>query len=241
MKSPSTKSSSELHGEVKRELKTLKRDLKTIEGRLSPGQFIDDAIFYNKGRNIASTFDHLQKNPVGTAFLSLGTILLMEDENHQTLETISKNKVTSVKDSIRSVKETLKNQMPHKEHSTGMHPSIGDIAKEKVSDLKDSISSKVESVKSKLHDTAEVKLNLKESISNLDPMTMIALGAGLGALTGLSLPVSDKERTFVDENLGPKLGDLNADLQIAVNECSNILKDLVLSDVKNFNIEIFKS
>lgn len=241
MKSPNTKSSSELQGEVKRELKTLNHDLDATSGRFTPGQFIDDAIFNNKDRNIGSTFDHLKKNPIGTAFLSLGAILLMEDENHQTLETISKNKVTSIKDSIQSVKETVKNQMPHKELSPDTSLSAGDIAKKKVSGLKESFTSKVAIVKSKLHDTALTKAKLTDSLSNVDPMTYMALGIGLGALTGAGLPVTEKERTFVDEKLSPKLGDLNSDLQNALNESSNILKDLVISDVKKFNVHIFKT
>lgn len=287
MKSPNTKSTSDLQNEVRKEINNLNRDINALEGRLSPGQFIDDAIFHGRGRNLGATLDHLKNNPVGTAFLSLGTILLMEDENHQTVETLSKNKVTAVRDSINSVKETVKNQLPHKDLQPGMTPSIGDIAKSKVTGIKDSISTKAQDLKtsfnekkeviqSKIHDvkssvdskTSEfgdtiservdqvdvegAKYQLKdkarnfvqsgkETISNLDPMAYMALGAGLGALTGASLPISEKEKTFVQEKITPKFGDLNSDLQNAINECSNILKDLVISDVKNFNVQLFKS
>lgn len=276
MKSPNTKSTSELQSEVRQELNNLNRDINSLESRLSPGQFIDDAIFHGRGRNLGATLDHLKNNPVGTAFLSLGTILLMEDENHQTIETLSKNKVTSVKDSIRSVKETVKNQLPHKELSPGMAPSIGDIAKDKVTGFRDSVTTKAHDLKTSFHDKKEaiqsklhsVKSSVdekvdqvdvegakyqlkdkarnfvqssKDTITNLDPMAYMALGAGLGALTGASLPISEKEKTFVEEKITPKFGDLNSDLQNAINECSNILKDLVVSDVKKFNFQVFKS
>lgn len=262
MKSQNTKTSSELHKEVRHEIKNLDRDLNAIEGRLTPGQFIDDAIFYQKGRNIGATLEHLKNNPVGTAFLSLGTILLMENDNHQTMERLSKNKVTALKDSIKNVKETVRNQLPHKEITPGISPSIGDIAKGKVTNLKDSLNAKVSDIKtsiqtkadewkSELHvEASKVKLKNKASeylhrgkdtVSNLDPMTYMALGASLGVLTGASLPVSEKERAFVQEKMSPRLTDLNSELQIALNECSNILKDLVISDVKNVNVQIFKS
>lgn len=276
MKSPNTKSTSELQSEVRQEINNLNRDINAIEGRLSPGQFIDDAIFHGRSRSLGATFEHLKSNPVGTAFLSLGTILLMEDENHQTMETLSKNKVASVKDSIRTVKETVKNQLPHKELTPGMTPSIGDIAKDKVTGFRDTVSTKAHNIRTTLHDKKEAiqsklhsvksavdekvdqvdvdgaKYQLKdkarnlvqsgkETISNLDPMAYMALGAGLGALTGASLPISEKEKSFVQEKITPKFGDLNSDLQNAINECSNILKDLVISDVKDFNVQLFKS
>ncbi|MFL5808184.1 MAG: hypothetical protein ACJ749_01605, partial [Flavisolibacter sp.] len=78
MKSQNTKSSDELEKEVRHEIRNVRKDIDELSGRFSPGQLIDDVIFYPHGKSPAATFDHLKRNPVGTAFLSLGTILLME-------------------------------------------------------------------------------------------------------------------------------------------------------------------
>ena len=45
MKSQSTKSSGELQQEVRNEVRNVNRDIDNIQGRLSPGRIIDDAIF----------------------------------------------------------------------------------------------------------------------------------------------------------------------------------------------------
>lgn len=301
MKSQNIKSSDQLKREVDQQVHKVRKDLDNIQGRLTPGQLIDDAIFYPKGRNLTSTFNHLKNNPVGTAFLSLGTILLMEDENHLSMEANAKSKVVALKDTVSSVKDTIKQQLPHKELTPGMAPSSGDIAKGKVSHLKESLQSKVSELKENvIHKKEEVagkfsgvKENLstrfdeiqnrfagkessedesnfsfsgaeetrsrfkekaslykekathvfssgKDRIQNLDPVSFMALGAGLGALTGAALPVSEKELSIVSEKFDDKLSNLGTDLQDAINECSNILKDLVIQDVKDYQLQIFK-
>lgn len=334
MKSPNTKSSDQLKREVDQQVRKVRNDIDSFQGRLSPGQLIDDAIFYPHGRSLSSTVDHLKRNPVGTAFLSLGTILLMEDENHMTMESGAKNKLNTVKDSFSSVKETIRQQLPHKELTPGTVPSRGDIAKGKVNHLKENLQSKVSDLKDKIpskeelkskfshnkedlssratdlkeevsakvselkddvtnrfsssdqenesnfsfstddtSETGEQKRKLKEKASeflstgrerastafssgkeratdlyssgkdrvqNMDPLSYMALGAGLGALTGVALPLSEKESSFVGDRLDDKLSGLNQDLQDAINECSNILKDLVIEDVKDFSFRPFK-
>ena len=307
MKSPNTKSSDQLKREVDQQVRKVRNDIDTFQGRMSPGQLIDDAIFHPQGRSLSSTVDHLKRNPVGTAFLSLGTILLMEDENHMTMESGAKNKLNSVKDSFSSVKETIRQQMPHKELEPGTVPSRGDIAKGKVNHLKENLQAKVsdlkeripskEELKSKFShkkedlssqeegesnfsfatdettETVDQKRKLKEKASefltsgrerastafssgkerasglystgkdrvqNMDPLSYMALGAGLGALTGVALPLSEKETSLVGERFDDKLSGFGQDLQEAINECSNILKDLVLQDVKDFNFRPFK-
>jgi hypothetical protein len=286
MKSQNTKSSNELQKEVHKEIRNVKRDLDDIQGRLSPGQIIDDAIFYPHGRSLASTLDHLKRNPVGTSFLSLGTILLMEDETHTTYETSARTKLSSAKadlnNRVQAAKENVKSKIPHKDPNA---PGLGEKLKSKVYDVKEDIGSKTgeikESVQSKATDIKENvqdksssmradaeaafgkmevpgetsgvsnKERIKDKISdvaesgkskvkNLDPMAYMALGAGLGALTGASLPVGEREGEFVDSKFSDKFSDLSHEIQQAVNESSNILKDLVIQDVKDFNLKVFR-
>lgn len=282
MKSQNTKSSDELHNEVRHEIRNVRKDIDELQGRLSPGQLIDDVIFYPHGRSPAATFDHLKRNPVGTAFLSLGTILLMEDESHQSLETISKNKVAAAKNKVSEVRSKL-----------NMHPTAKELAMDKVNEFKDKMdeikseveykvaeaqdkitevkteaSEKISSMKSDttqkvstlsdefgnaLPDTPDVATMKnkisdkfsgymtagKEKFHDMDSTTFMALGAGLGILTGSAIPVSETERSFVDEKFQDKFSGFSSDLQSAINECSNILKDLVISDVKDFKVNLF--
>ncbi|MCM2349018.1 MAG: hypothetical protein NDI69_03290 [Bacteriovoracaceae bacterium] len=280
MKSPNTerKTSDDLKHEVHHELRKVRRDIDEMQSRLSPGQIIDDAIFYPHGRSVVSTFDHLKNNPVGTALLSLGTLLLMEDENHVTYERNARIKANSLK-------EGIKNQMPHKELQPGQVPNAMDRAKAKVTGLKHDLQTKKEElkqtierkksdVKERFSETQEhlslgadfegaalqgpsrkekvresyektrEKLSTgfqsgKEKIQNLDPLAYMALGAGLGALTGASLPISDAERNLVDTRFTGKLSDFSRELQDAVNQSSNILKDLFIDDAKGFSADIF--
>lgn len=260
MKSQNTKSSDELQKEVRHEIRNVRKDIDELQGRITPGQLIDDVIFYPHGQSPAATFDHLKKNPVGTAFLSLGTILLMEDESHQTLETISKNKVAAVRDKVSEARSKM-----------NMHPTAKELALDKLNEFKDkmdeikseveykvaSAQDRVSTVKDDLGnalpetpDAATLKSKVSDKLSgyvsagkdrfqNMDSTTFMALGAGLGVLTGASLPVSETERSFVDDKFQDKFSGFSADLQSAINECSNILKDLVVSDVKDFRVNLF--
>jgi hypothetical protein len=44
MKSQNTKSTDELKSEVRQELHNVETDIKNLQGRMTPGQIIDDAI-----------------------------------------------------------------------------------------------------------------------------------------------------------------------------------------------------
>lgn len=250
MKSQNTKSSAELHQEVRQELNNVKSDINALTGRLSPGQLIDDVIFYPHGRNPGATFDHLKRNPVGTAFLSLGTILLMEDDSHQTLEQKSRNQISKVRDKMN------------------MGPTAKELAADKINEFKDKIDEvkaeaeyKMAEAKDKIdsakQSVSEFSVNIpnipqeaqaatsgwigkgRQKIHDLDSTTFMALGAGLGIVTGAYLPVTETESQFVDDKFQEKLSGFSTDLQSAINECSNILKDLVISDVKDFKVNLF--
>lgn len=279
MKSPNTKSSSELQKDVHKEIRNLRRSLDELQGRLSPGQIIDAAIFYPHGKNLRATFEHLKRNPVGTTFLSLGTILLMEDEAHKTYEQRARSELALKKESLSSKATSAKNTVQSNyEDLKRVASGIKSDVKEKAFDLRDNVQQKgqnlKESVKSNFSDIqeetsdkaagikpsenglkedsvsekfgrgkdklTEIYKNSRETLQNLDPTMMIALGAGLGALTGASLPVSDKEGDFIEEKLGEKFSHLSQDLKDAINESSEILKDLVINDVKEMSFKVFK-
>jgi ElaB/YqjD/DUF883 family membrane-anchored ribosome-binding protein len=282
MKSQNTKSSDELQKEVRHEIRNVRKDIDELQGRFSPGQLIDDVIFYPHGRSPAATFDHLKRNPVGTAFLSLGTLLLMEDESNQSLETLSKNKITSTKNKVSEFSDKTKSRVTELSDKVrsklpvtpGMSPSAKELAMDKVNEVRDKmdqIESDVEykvaaardkfggvkdemseslpdlpetpdmaSLKNKVSDKFSGLLSSsKDKVRDLDPTTFMALGAGLGVITGASLPLSETEKSFVDDKLQDKLSGFSTDLQSAINECSNILKDLVISDVKDFRVNLF--
>ncbi len=292
MKSQNTKSSDELQREVRQEVRNVNRDIDNIQGRLTPGRFIDDAIFYNHSRSPAAIFDHLKRNPVGTTFLSLGTLLLMEDDTHTTYETSARNKISSgrtavnekisaVGSKVSALKEKAQSYIPQKDASEpGLVDRVKDSFDAKVAEIREGLevkanrkeitetfmnadesnsegfagmntgmdadvnfdingggkTGKLQDVKAKL--TSGISQG-REKFQNLDNTTFMALGAGLGILTGASLPVSEAEERMVNDKLQGKLSDFNSELREAMNECSNILKDLVISDVKNFSVKMF--
>ncbi len=89
-----TKDSKQLADEVYRKIDDVDRHLNKMERRLTPGQLIDDFVFYPRGGNIRSTFEHLKANPIGTSFLTLGTVLL-SDYNGNTVEQTASREISS--------------------------------------------------------------------------------------------------------------------------------------------------
>lgn len=221
MKSQDTKKSSlELKQEVHSELNKVKKGLDDIQGRMTPGQFIDDIIFYPHGGSPRRTLEYLKNNPIGTSLLSMGTILLMEDKNKLSVEKRAKEKVES---GAKSIRESTHD------------PRIGET-KEKLRELGINAKSKVNSFRTEL----AAKIPNKEKIEQIDGRSMIVLGAGLGVMTGASLPISDKEnKLFEDSELNQKFSEFDQDFRDALNQCTNVLKDLVVKDVKGFDINIF--
>lgn len=391
MNSKDTKSSEQLRKDVLVQLDKVDSDIDQMGMRLTPGQFIDDIIYYPRGGNPAATFDLLKDNPVGTTFLTLGTLMLMENEHHMTYEQVARSRVSGVvsegkiraqsavnqgrdnvngiiskgRETVESVKgsvDRVKSRFHRNQYdnSPGMLDKARakvdaaiDSSKEMLSDAQDQIEDVVDSsqskfqdlkqdvqekfsggnedreeigfdgytndysqnedinreraiedariafskeeetsgfsgissmngesgigsVKSKIPDTEEVKARVQGAISSasskaselkqdlrenlsgvgdnisdkaqqgmsavksMDPMTYVAVGAGLGALTGLALPVPDSEQNFIDSKLDGTISSFTEDLQSALNESAGILKDLVISDMKSMSLDVFK-
>ncbi len=242
------KTSGELKRDVLNELQNVRHDLDNIQGRLTPGAFIDDALFQPVGKNPRAIFDHLKTNPIGTAFLSLGTILLMEDESQVTYETSLRNRGSSVRskveskvgevnqklhgavDNTKSKIEKFRNKFSGDENTKGAEFDFnagGELG-----------NSSIDANPGEIKDTA---FDAIAEVKGLDPMTFMAIGAGLGALTGISLPVSETEQTMIDQKFQGKLSEFSSEFQDAINQSVQILKDEFLGKFKDFDVNLFKA
>ncbi|HXH29836.1 MAG TPA: hypothetical protein VNJ01_03385 [Bacteriovoracaceae bacterium] len=308
----STKSTTELKNQVLADIKKVKEDFEEIKTRMTPGQLIDDAIYYRRGGgDPAATFDHLKRNPVGTSFLTIGTLLLMEDEYHRSYESMARDKVgvvadkvgavrdsvgsayTSTKatvgnvaDKIGSVKDTIKSKIPGR-NTTGIPESYAADSYGRLDSDRDSMSGTAESMRTSAMDGIDsAKANIREGVDaarstvregmdsarstvrdglntvrsslesatesvketsrevyssarNLDPMTYLVLGAGLGTISGAALPVSQAESRLVDDKLSDKMTLFRNDLEAALNESANILKNEFIGGFTHMNFSIF--
>ena len=208
MNSKNTKSSAELKREVMHELQRVENDIDRIQSRLTPGQLIDDAVFRN--RSTRSSFEKLKENPVGTAFLTVGALLLMEDEQSTSFESRMKGET---------------------------HQAV-DLAKNVAESVSSNAESEFAEVKNKVQNEIQEK---RDVLRNLDPLSYVALGAGLGALTGVSLPLMEKEQEFVDARLNEKFKEFKKDLQEALNQSANVVKNEFFEDFKDYSINFFSS
>jgi hypothetical protein len=327
------KSSRELRNQVMNDIQRVKDDIDEIKQRLSPGQIIDDALFFrHPGASPADTYTLLKQNPIGTSFLTLGTLLLMEDDvSHKTYEHLAKDKAHKVQstlsgaasdtraqvhDKLDQVKASVREHMPHKEQEPGQAPNVMDIAKAKVNaagqaikekaqkkmdqfsetassesslsdkfststgiagpgtdtqlgqsaeSLGDKIKDKVDQASERWSDTADsvrsstgqgienVKSSGRETLEalkeksqelyqdakHLDPLTYMVLGAGLGTLTGASLPMMETEKEKVDQVVEDKMLQFKSELEAAINESINTLKNELIGGATNINLNIF--
>jgi F0F1-type ATP synthase membrane subunit b/b' len=294
------KSAREIRHEVMGDIKKLNHDIDRIKDHLTPGQIIDDAIYYRHAKTPRATFDYLKENPVGTSFLALGTLLLMEDETNRSFETITKNKASgafgSAKESAYEIRDGLKTRIDDvklkvddvksnikskiskekeeiveasaseyeqakekslqgiesaKSKAKSLKGQVQDLKKEaqdKIPDIKDQASKSFDSAKEKIASASEsVKKKVSEGLdtakskaNSIEPLTYAVLGAGLGTLTGASLPLSEKEEKFAEGKMDEKISDFTRDLQDALNESANILKSEFLNDISGIDLNIFR-
>jgi hypothetical protein len=275
MNSKDTKSSRELKREVLQDLNEVNNDMNRIQGRLTPGQLIDDALFQPIGQNPRAIFDHLKANPIGTAFLGLGTLLLMEDDSGGTYEGHIRKRSSSLYENTRYQATLLKGRVSDvnrdvNQKVSGVNEKIHgviDRTKSKVDGLKDKFSksdqaftsgatgesdlgeggelgsSSIDELKDNFGDVkGNITGKFEDSVStlkNLDPMTYVALGAGLGALTGIALPVSDREQLMIDQKASGKLSEFSSQFQDALNQSVKVLKDEFLGKFTDFDVNLF--
>lgn len=254
-----TKTSAELKDQVIRDIQKVKDDLSEIQKRMTPGQIIDDALFYRGVKSPSETFHMLKANPVGTTFLTLGTLLLLENDQHMSHEAMAwkrKDEITSklnenvsmAKAKIAEVRGQV-DSFIHKnrgtEYTQGEIRENIDTGLETMKDKVTQTFENVQNVSSEKMQTASSKISeagqsLYQSSKDLDPLTYIALGIGLGAITGAAIPVSHMEEDFVHSNLDFKFGNFNQELQKAVNESVNIFKKEFIGGITDFDLNLFR-
>lgn len=220
MKSQNTKSSAILKHEVREELKKVERGLDDLQGRLTPGQILDDIIFYPNGASPKRTIEYLKNNPIGTSFLTMGTVLLMEDKESKSFEKRIKNKV---EEGTEALKEKAAD------------PRISE-AKNKVQNMKKNFKSKVDDIRREI----SKKIPSQETIEGIDSRNLLVLGMGLGAMTGASVPLTEKEKEFFHSGkMDSELGQFDRELREALNESTNTLKNRLVRDVGSFDLNLF--
>ena len=281
--SHTTKSTQELRQQIMSDIDRVKDDFNEIKHRLTPGQIIDDAIYYRRGGgDPAATFEFLKHNPIGTSFLTLGTLLLMEDSSHISIEERARLKVSDVRtkysgtineykvkaqdiktkvsdkiDTMRAKKEDVKIKYSETvdkvksatdslaDSSGSMNASGIDSAMigERARELKDTTTEKIGDVKSKLSSVKESVVGRGqeaiERVKHLDPLTYLVLGAGLGTITGAALPVTEAEDRMLQGEARDRFSTFKQELEVALNESANILKNEFIGGVTKFNISIF--
>ncbi len=248
MNSKDSKSSKEIKREVLHELNLVNNDLDRIQGRMTPGQFIDDALFTPVRRNPRAIFDHLRANPIGTAFLSIGTLLLMEDDSHRTYESQVRRKTNSAiqksRQEIQVAKQkvsSIKNKFQRDNIDTSVtgESDLGLGGELGASSFDSSMSQIKENLGKNLGELKDKVAMKVETVNSLDPMTFIAIGAGLGALTGVALPVSEKEEIFIDQKASGKLSEFSSEFQDAINRSVKVMKDEFLGKFADFDVSVF--
>lgn len=105
------KTSEQLQHEAHEQIDRVGADIEHARARMSPGSLLDDAIFYPHGQSLTSTYSHMKRNPMGSMFLSLGTLLLMEDQHHVSYESRFKEEAGKAaakgKENLREAKESV--------------------------------------------------------------------------------------------------------------------------------------
>jgi len=214
-----------LKNQVVQDIKRVKEDLNQIKRLLTPGQFLDQLIFQNKAP--FESLQYMKENPIGTTFLTIGSLLLIRDEFQHSYESKIINKAKGFKqhaeDSITNSK--IKMAQVKAEIKSGIQGQSANVER-----IKDKFADKVQNVKDKT-------LEAKEAFHDIDPTILITVGAGLGVLSGYSVPASSIETNLAENFAEFGLDDFLLDLQTALNESVNLVKNEFLSELgeKDFN------
>ncbi len=154
------KSSAELQKEVHGQIDKIGSNIEDVRGRMTPGSLIDDAIFYPHGKSLTATYSHLKDNPMGTMFLSLGTLLLMEDQNRVTYEAHLKSSMSEAAEKGSQKYQEVKHNLEQKAHdlSEEFRLKVDELQSEyerKKESLKSKASSKKDEIEQKAHELSE--------------------------------------------------------------------------------------
>jgi hypothetical protein len=147
-------SSEELEAKVRATLDKTEQDVERIEETLTPGTFIDNAIFANRPRHPRETWSALSDNPIGTTLLALGTFMLSEREGVSG-ETILRDKAQDTADAARDLAYQAQAKVQDlKVRAETKVTELKDRADQKFVELKDRADQKFTAVK----ETADQKV-----------------------------------------------------------------------------------
>lgn len=146
-----TKSSGELRREISQDLDRLDRKVDHLKERLTPGQVLDDAVFSAYRGDPRGSYNYLKENPIGTSFLALGTLLLMDNNGESYEKTLRKQSGVVYQD-YKHRADLLKNSALE----------ARDRVSERIADISGDIKTKTREVKEK---GIQLKEQLEEKIS----------------------------------------------------------------------------
>jgi len=252
--------SEQIREEVLQDIHKVNDDIDTIINRLTPGQILDDALFSHGHISPNETFDYLKSNPLGSTLITLGALCLMEDEQHQSyekklinkshelsgkLEEKIQSKVHKTQEKMHDIQQRVQDKIhstQHKADSVGFEDvGLGEGMDvegfgEKIKNTKEKLRNQLHSTERKIKDRTEKTI---ERAKHLDPMTYLALGAGLGTITGASLPVSERENQFISSHFESEFSEFRNDLELAINKSVNLLKNEIIGGLTETNIRLF--
>jgi len=180
---------------------------------------------------------------------------LTEENLHKAQDQIH-SKVHQAQDKMHDIQHRVQDKIQtakHKKESVGFEDvGLGEGMDvegigSKVRHTKDQVSARIQDTRERFREellTTERKIKGRaeetiERAKHLDPMTYLALGAGLGTITGAALPVSDKENEFISSHFESEFSEFRNDLEFAINKSVNILKNEIIGGLTETNIRLF--
>ncbi|HLT22416.1 MAG TPA: hypothetical protein VKZ84_03195, partial [Bacteriovoracaceae bacterium] len=157
-----TKSSETLRKEISQDIDRLDNKVEHLKGRLTPGQIIDDAIFSPYRGDLRAGFSYLRNNPIGSSFLAIGTLLLMDNEGEsyeQYLRSQGRVAYSDYKGRVSEVKNRVSETMDEVSHEVRSRTqSLVEKGEQKLNqvrdtgrDLKNQVGSMTDNIREKLN------------------------------------------------------------------------------------------
>lgn len=180
---------------------------------------------------------------------------MTEDQLHKAKGQIQ-SKVHQAQDKMQDIQHRVQDKIhtaKHKKESVGFEDvGLGEGMDvegigSKYQSAKEQVNAKIQDAKDKFREellTTERKIKGRaeetiERAKHLEPMTYLALGAGLGTITGAALPVSDRENEFISSHFESEFSEFRNDLEFAINKSVNILKNEIIGGLTETNIRLF--
>ncbi|MGE0173319.1 MAG: YtxH domain-containing protein [Oligoflexales bacterium] len=240
-------SAEQLQAQVRATLDQTEKDFERVEERVTPGTFIDNAIFANRQRHPRETWNTLTENPVGATFLALGTLMLTEREGRSG-ETVLKEKTRETIDTTKDVAhQTVARVQELKDKAEEKVTELTDQAQQKAADLKERAETKTNELKEKVgmgsadgeNLTTKAKDRVQETLASFNlrdvsPLTLATAGLGLGAAIGASLPELEREQQLV-KKADIDLSHLRNDVKSAMKLSAERLKGVVADELKSLS------